>query len=221
MKIDILTLFPQICEGALAHSIVGRARERQILSIVAHNLRDWATDKHRITDEPPYGGGPGMVLKIEPIYHALESLRTPEAHVVLMSAQGRKFTQAHAAELARRPHVILVCGHYEGVDERVASHLVDDEISIGDYILTNGALSAAVVVDAVARLLPGVLGDGESAVQDSFSEGILDHPHYTRPVEFRGWKVPEVLLSGNHAAIAKWRAEEAMRLTRERRGDLL
>ncbi len=222
MKIDILTLFPGICHGALGESMLKRAQDRGIARLAAVDLRQWAGGKHRVADDMPYGGGPGMVMKIEPIHAALAALRTPFSRVVLMTPQGRPFTQAIAREYVREKHVILLCGHYEGVDQRVADHLVDDEISIGDYVLTNGALAALVVTDAVVRLIPGVLGDADSAEQDSFGDSkILDHPHYTRPEIFEDWRVPEVLLSGNHAAIAKWRRERAHELTRERRPDLL
>lgn len=225
MKIDILTLFPGICHGALGESMLKRARERGLATIEPRDLRGWATGKHRVTDDMPYGGGPGMVMKIEPIHAALADLRQPDTKVVLMTPQGRRFDQSIAREYAREAHVILLCGHYEGVDQRVADHLVDDELSIGDYILTNGALAALVVTDAIVRLLPGVLGDADSAAQDSFGSGDggrrLDHPHYTRPEVFNDWRVPDVLLSGNHAAVAKWRRERAEAITRERRPDLL
>ncbi len=222
MKIQILTLFPGICAGALGESMMKRAQKNGLAELEAVDLRQWATGKHRTADDMPYGGGPGMVMKVEPIHAALEALRTPETKVVLMTPQGRVFDQSIAREYAQAQHVILLCGHYEGVDQRVADHLVDDEISIGDYVLTNGALAALVVTDAVVRLLPGVLGDAESAAQDSFSDAkLLDHPHYTRPEVYNGWRVPEELLSGNHAAIAKWRLERARELTRERRPDLL
>lgn len=222
MKIQILTLFPGICEGALGESMLKRARQSGLAELEAVDLRQWATGRHRTTDDMPYGGGPGMVMKIEPIHAALQALRTPDSKVVLMTPQGRAFNQSLAREYARERHLILLCGHYEGVDQRVADHLVDDEISIGDYVLTNGALAALVVTDAVVRLVPGVLGDAESAEQDSFGDSrLLDHPHYTRPEEFNGWRVPQELLSGNHAAIAKWRLERATELTRERRPDLL
>jgi tRNA (guanine37-N1)-methyltransferase len=191
------------------------------VGIEALDLRRWATDKHHTTDDAPYGGGPGMVMKIGPLHAALRDLRGPQSHVVLMSPQGRRFDQPAAERLSICSHLIVLCGHYEGVDQRVADHLADEEISIGDYVLTNGALAAAVLVDAVVRLVPGVLGDEGSAVAESFSSGILDHPHYTRPEEFEGWKVPPVLLSGDHGAIARWRAEEALRLTRAKRPDLL
>ncbi len=221
MKIQILTIFPEICEAVLSASILGRARKAGLVQADAVDLRQWASGKHRITDDAPYGGGPGMVMKIEPIHAALEELKSPASRVVMMSPHGAPFTQKTAERLAREEHVIFICGHYEGVDQRVADHLVDEEISIGDYVLTNGALAALVVTDAILRLLPGVLGHEESAVGESFSTGKLDHPHYTRPEVFRDWRVPGVLLSGDHGAIARWRAEEAERLTRERRPDLL
>ena len=225
MKIEILTLFPGICHGALGESMLKRARDRGLVELDALDLRQWAPGKHRVTDDMPYGGGPGMVMKIEPIHAALQAVRRPESKVVLMTPQGRPFSQAIAREYAREQHVILLCGHYEGVDQRVADHLVDDELSIGDYVLTNGALAALVVTDAIVRLIPGVLGDADSAQQDSFGEQsggrLLDHPHYTRPETYEGWRVPDVLLSGNHAAIAKWRLERAREFTRERRPDLL
>jgi len=205
----------------MAESILRRARERGIVNVESLDIRDWAPGKHRVTDDMPYGGGPGMVMKIEPIYRALAELRTPESRVILMSPQGRVFNQEVARAASTWSHLILICGHYEGVDQRVADHLIDEEWSIGDYVLTNGALAAMVVTDAVTRLIPGVLGDAESAVQDSFTGSLLDHPHYTRPEQFQGLDVPAVLLSGNHAAIAQWRAEQSLRLTRERRPDLL
>lgn len=207
-------------EGILGESMLRLAREKGLADIRMRNLRDWAPGKHHVTDEPPYGGGSGMVLKVEPIARALDELRRPESRVLLLSAQGARFDQATARRLASEKHLIMVSGHYEGVDQRVAEHLVDEEISIGDYILTNGTLSALVVADAVVRLLPGVLGDAESAVDESFSHGLLEYPHYTRPAEFRGWKVPEILLGGNHGAIENWRREQARERTRTRRPDL-
>ena len=221
MKIQILTIFPRICEGVLGESMLKRAQEKGLATLEAMDLRAWATDKHRTTDDAPYGGGPGMVMKVEPIARALDALRGKTTRVVLMSPQGRKFDQRVAEAYSRKSHVIIVCGHYEGVDQRVADHLVDDEISIGDYVLTNGALAALVFADAVVRLIPGVLGDAGSAGQDSFSTGLLDHPHYTRPEDFDGWKVPKVLLSGNHAAIEAWRRQRALELTSQRRPDLI
>lgn len=221
MKIQILTPFPEMLEGFLRSSMLGRARKLGLVQAEALDLRQWAEDRHRTVDDTPYGGGPGMVMKIEPIDRALQDLRGPSTRVVLMSPQGRRFHQRDAERLARESHLILVCGHYEGVDQRVADHLCDEELSIGDYVLTNGALAAAVVADAVIRLVPGVLGDESSAKRESFTTGLLDHAHYTRPAEYRGWKVPEVLLSGHHAAIEQWRREDALRRTRERRPDML
>jgi tRNA (guanine37-N1)-methyltransferase len=220
VQIDILTLFPAMGEGLLSESMLRIAREKGAADIRLRNLRDWAPGKHRVTDEPPYGGGAGMVLKVEPIAIALEELRQPASRVILLSAQGRRFDQATAKRLAGEKHLIMISGHYEGIDQRVAEHLVDEEISLGDYILTNGTLAALVVTDAVVRLLPGVLGDEQSAADESFSHGLLEYPHYTRPAEFRGWKVPDILLSGNHAAIEAWRREQARERTRERRPDL-
>jgi tRNA (guanine37-N1)-methyltransferase len=218
---DILTLFPKLCAGAFADSILKKAQENLLIQVRSLNIRDWSTDKHHVTDEPPYGGGPGMVMKPEPIFAAVESIRTERSHVILMAPGGRRFTQEIAWELSRKEHLILVCGHYEGIDHRVSEHLVDDELSIGDYVLSNGAIAAAVIVDAVARLIPGVLGEGESALDESFSSRRLEYPQYTRPFDFRGWKVPDVLLSGNHRAIRDWRETQALRKTQERRPDLL
>ena len=221
VRVDIITLFPEICRAPLAESMMGRAQQSGVLELHIHNLRDWTHDRHRTVDDAPFGGGPGMVMKPEPIFAAVESLRNDQSHVVLMTPQGRRFTQEAARALSARQHLILICGHYEGVDHRVVDHLTDEEISIGDYVLTNGAIAAVVVIDAVTRLLPGVLGHELSAGEDSFSSGLLEAPQYTRPAEFRGWKVPEILLSGNHAEIAAWRKSEAARRTRENRPDLL
>jgi tRNA (guanine37-N1)-methyltransferase len=221
VKIDILTLFPDICRAPLGESIMKRAQENGIVDLRIHNLRDWTTDKHHIVDDAPFGGGQGMVMKPEPIFAAVEDLRNQASRVVLMSPAGDRFDQQMATQLSQEPHVIIVCGHYEGVDHRVIEHLVDLEISIGDYILTNGAIAAVVLVDAIVRLLPGALGHEQSAVDDSFNHGLLEAPQYTRPAEFRDWKVPEVLLSGNHAEIAKWRKEQAIKRTHENRPDLL
>jgi tRNA (guanine37-N1)-methyltransferase len=218
---DILTLFPNLCAGAFADSILKKAQENLLIRVRCLNIRDWASDKHHVTDEPPYGGGPGMVMKPEPVFAAVESIRTERSHVILMAPGGRRFTQEIAWELSRKEHLIFVCGHYEGIDHRISEHLVDDELSIGDYVLSNGAIAAAVIVDAVARLIPGVLGDGESALDESFSARLLEYPQYTRPSDFRGWKVPDILLSGNHRAIREWRETQALRKTRERRPDLL
>ena len=221
MKIDVLTLFPAMFAGPLDESIVKRAREAGRLDLAIHNLRDYAHDRHRTVDDRPFGGGPGMLLKPEPLFEAVESLMREGTRVILLSPAGRPFSQAIARELAGLEHLLLVSGHYEGFDERVREQLADDELSIGDYVLTNGALPAMVIIDAVTRLLPGVLGDEDSAREESFSQGLLEYPQYTRPAEFRGLKVPEVLLSGNHAEIARWRAEQAERRTKERRPDLL
>jgi tRNA (guanine37-N1)-methyltransferase len=221
MKIDVLTLFPGMFAGPLDESIIKRAREKGILDLRIHNWRDWAHDRHKTVDDRPFGGGPGMVLKPEPLFEAVESLAAPETRVILMGPSGRKFTQQVAHELAGYRHLLLIAGSYEGFDDRVRSHLAHDELSIGDYVLTNGALPVMVVIDVVTRLLPGVLGDDESAREESFSDGLLEYPHYTRPAEFRGMKVPEILLSGHHAEIAKWRHEQALARTRERRPDLL
>jgi tRNA (guanine37-N1)-methyltransferase len=221
MRIDILSLFPAIASGALGESILGKAQARGLLDLRHHNIRAWATDKHKTTDDTPYGGSQGMVMKCEPIFAAVEELRTPGARVVLLSPGGRVLTQAVAREYAGHGHLILVCGHYEGVDQRVIDHVIDEELSIGDYVLTNGAIAAVVVVDAVVRLLPGVLGDENSALDDSHSAGLLEHPQYTRPVEFRGWRVPEILLSGHHAEIMKWRRAQSLQKTQRARPDLL
>lgn len=202
-----------------------RAQENKIVDLQIHNLRDWTTDKHHIVDDAPFGGGQGMVMKPEPIFTAVEELKARsgnrESRIVLMSPAGRRLDQKLAADLSKDSHFIIICGHYEGVDHRVVEHLVDLEVSIGDYILTNGAIAAVVLVDAVVRLIPGVLGDEQSAADDSFSAGSLETPHYTRPAEFRGWKIPEVLLSGNHAEIAKWRKDQALKRTKQNRPDLL
>ena len=222
MRIDIISLFPQISSGALGESMIGRAQERGLVQIHSHNLRDWARDKHRTTDDTPYGGGQGMVLKCEPVFAAVEALRTPEARVIYLSPGGTPLRHALAARLAaEHTHLILLCGHYEGLDQRAIDLLVHEEISIGDYVLTNGAIAAAVLTDAVVRLLPGVLGDAASSAEDSFATGLLEWPQYTRPVEFQGQRIPEILLSGNHAAILKWRQEQALQKTRLRRPDLL
>ena len=221
MEFDILTLFPGIFTGPLDESILKRARENGLVQVRVHNLRDFTHDKHRVVDDRPYGGGPGMLMKPEPIFEAVEKLQRPDSCVVLMTPQGQPFTQALAGQFAGRPHLIIICGHYEGVDERVRAALVDEEISIGDYVLTNGALAAAVVVDAVTRLLPGAIGHEQSAADDSFATGLLEGPQYTRPPEFRGMRVPDVLLSGDHGEVAKWRAAESQQRTRQRRPDLL
>lgn len=221
MRIDVLTLFPAMFAGPLDESIIKRARAAGLLDLKVHNLRDWAHDRHRTVDDRPFGGGPGMLLKPEPLFEAVEDLKRKATRVILLSPAGRKFDQQIAREMAREKDLMLVTGHYEGFDERVRENLADDEMSIGDYILTNGALPAMVVIDAVVRLLPGVLGDDESSQDESFSHGLLEYPQYTRPAEFRGMKVPDVLVSGHHAEIEKWRRKEAKRQTEVRRPDLL
>jgi tRNA (guanine37-N1)-methyltransferase len=229
MRIDIVTLFPEICRAPLSESILKRAQEKGIVALHIHNLRDWTRDKHHVVDDAPFGGGQGMVMKAEPIFAAVEDLRNPESRiehraskVILMSPAGRRFDQEMARQLSQESHLIVLCGHYEGVDHRVIEHVVDLEISIGDYVLTNGAIAAVVLVDAIVRLLPSALGHERSAVDDSFSSesSTLEAPQYTRPAEFRGWKVPDVLLSGNHVEIAKWRSEQAIKRTRQNRPDL-
>ena len=221
MKIDVLTLFPAMFAGPLDESIVKRARDTGLLDLKIHNLRDWAHDRHKTVDDRPFGGGPGMLLKPEPLFEAIESLKREKTRVILLSPAGRKFNQAIASELAQQEDLLLVTGHYEGFDERVREGLADDELSIGDYVLTNGALPAMVVIDAVTRLLPGALGDDESSHDESFSHGLLEYPQYTRPAEFRGLKVPDILVSGNHAEIDKWRREQARQRTQAQRPDLL
>jgi tRNA (guanine37-N1)-methyltransferase len=230
VRVDILTLFPEICRAPLGESIIKRAQESGALDLRIHNIRDWTTDKHHVVDDAPFGGGQGMVMKPDPIFAAVEELRSEkqtssaqlrEPKVILTSPAGRRFDQRMAQEFARESDLIVICGHYEGVDHRVVEHLVDAEVSVGDYVLTNGAIAAAVLVDAVVRLVPGVLGHERSAGDDSFATGLLEAPQYTRPAEFRGWQIPDVLLSGNHAQIAAWRQEEALRRTRANRPDLL
>lgn len=221
MKIDVLTLFPAMFAGPLDESIIKRARQAGLLELQLHQLRDWTHDRHKTVDDRPFGGGPGMLLKPEPIFEAVESLQREKTRVILMSPAGRKFNQAVARELAQQEHLLIVTGHYEGFDERIREALADDELSIGDYVLTNGALPAMVVIDTVTRLLPGVLGDDASSTEESFSHGLLEYPQWTRPAEFRGMKVPDVLVSGNHAEIARWRAEQAKQRTQERRPDLI
>src|SRR5881394_2873260 len=220
MKIDVLTLFPAMFAGPLDESIIKRARAEGLLDLAIHNLRDYTHDRHRTVDDKPFGGGPGMLLKPEPIFEAVEHLARADTRVILLTPGGRTFNQAISRELARQAHLLLICGSYEGFDERVREALANDELSIGDYVLTNGALPAMVVIDAVTRLLPGALGDDQSSRDESFSHGWLEYPQYTRPAEFRGMKVPEVLLSGNHAEIARWRSEQARNRTRAQRPDL-
>ena len=221
MKIDVLTLFPAMFAGPLDESIVKRARAAKLLDLKIHNLRDWTHDRYKTVDDKPFGGGPGMLLKVEPLFEAVESLRGEKTKVILLSPGGRKFSQEIARELAQEKNLLLVCGSYEGFDERVREALANDELSIGDYVLTNGALPAMVVIDAVARLLPGVLGDDASSTDESFSHGLLEYPQWTRPADFRGLKVPEVLLNGNHAEIEKWRRAQAQTRTEAQRPDLL
>ena len=221
MKIDIITLFPRMVEGPLGESMVARARARGLVDIAIHDLRDSAHGKHRVTDEPPFGGGGGMILKPEPLAGAIEAVKSAGARVILLDPAGRRLTQEVARELARRPHLVLVCGRYEGVDERVRLHLVDEELSIGDYVLSGGELAALVVTEAVTRLLPGALGDLTAPEHDSFARGLLEHPHYTRPETFRGFRVPDVLLSGDHERIARWRRLMSLLRTWQRRPDLL
>jgi len=223
IRFDILSVFPEMFESPLNHSILKRAQEKGIAEIHLHNIRDYAEDKHRMTDDAPYGGGGGMVMKVEPIDRALASIvpSRDNALVVLLTPQGETFNQKIAEEMSRYFRIVLVCGHYEGVDERVRDHLVDREISIGDFVLTGGELSAMVIVDAVTRLIPGVLGNYDSASYDSFSTGLLEYPHYTRPGSYRDWQVPDVLLSGNHREIESWRRKESLKRTYLRRPDLL
>ena len=227
MRFDIFTLFPAMFDGPFGDSIIKRAVEAGQLEIHVHNIRDHAEGRHRITDDYPYGGGGGMVMKPEPIFASVEAVLGPDAAtgaagpLILMDPQGALFTQQTAERLARLPRVSLMCGHYEGIDERVRKHLVTEEMSIGDYVLTGGELPAMVVVDAVARLLPGVLGNPVGAIQDSIASGLLEGPQYTRPAEYRGWRVPDILLSGHHAQVARWRRQEALRRTWQRRPDLL
>ena len=225
MRFDVFTLFPAILDGPLQESILRRAIDAGRLVVAVHNIRDYATGKHHITDDVPYGGGGGMVMKPEPVFAAVEAIVTDASAVrppiILMTPQGRLFNQAVARELAQQEHIVLICGRYEGVDERVRRFLATDEISIGDYVLTGGELAALVLIDAVARLLPGVLGDPGAALDDSHSDGLLEYPHYTRPPNFRGHAVPDVLLSGHHAQVERWRREQSLRRTWERRPDLL
>ncbi|HOC61085.1 MAG: tRNA (guanosine(37)-N1)-methyltransferase TrmD [Syntrophaceae bacterium] len=223
MRFDVLSVFPQMLHSPLNFSLLKKAQEKGLIEIVLHDIRDWACDKHRMTDDAPYGGGCGMVMKVEPVERALSAVKRKDVRslVLLMTPQGEKFSQQMAAELAREEHLILLCGRYEGVDERIRMHLSDREISIGDYVLTGGELSALVVIDAVSRLLPGVLGNDDSTLSESFSKGLLEYPQYTRPADYRGWRVPDVLVSGNHAQIGRWQKMESIRRTWLRRPDLL
>lgn len=223
MRIDVFTIFPQVFQPYLGTSILHRAIQQGLVTVNLHNIRDWTTDRHHVTDDEPYGGGGGMVMKPEPIFAAVESIlgEKPACPVILLTPQGRLLNQAIVNELSQEPELALLSGRYEGVDERVRQHLVSDEISIGDYVLTGGELPALVLMDALVRLLPGALGDPEGAINDSHASGILEHPHYTRPAQFRGWQVPDVLLSGDHARIARWRRQQALLRTYKRRPDLL
>lgn len=224
MKFDIVTIFPSMIEAGLAEGVVSRGVERGLLNVAVHDLRRWTTDRHRTVDDMPYGGGPGMVMKVEPLMRAADEIRetrgTPGS-VVLLSPQGRTFSQAEAERLARLEHIVLLCGRYEGMDERVRDMVATEEISIGDYVLSGGELAALVIVDAVSRLVPGVVGDDQSVAQDSFSRGLLDYPHYTRPAEVAGHRVPDVLLSGHHADVRRWRRKAALVRTLDRRPDLI
>jgi len=223
IRFDVLSIFPEMLVSPLSFSLLKKAQEKGLLNVNLHDIRKWAEDKHKMTDDAPYGGGCGMVMKVEPVEKALASVKssTENSLVVLMTPQGETFNQNIAAELAGKEQIIIICGRYEGVDERIREHLVDREISIGDYILTGGELSALVVIDAVSRLVPGVLGNEESIVSESFSCGLLEYPQYTRPAEYKGWKVPDVLASGNHAEIELWKKKESLQRTYKRRPDLL
>jgi tRNA (guanine37-N1)-methyltransferase len=223
MQFEVFTLLPDIFPPYLESSILQKARQRGLVSVNVHNIRDFTHDKHHVTDDTPYGGGGGMVMKPEPVFEAVETMLGPKpaCPVILLDPQGRVFSQDVAAELSRHEKIALLCGRYEGVDERIREHLVTDEISIGDFVLTGGELPALIVIDAVARLLPGVLGDPEGASNDSHASGLLEHPHYTRPPDFRGWKVPEVLLSGDHAKVEQWRRQQSLLRTSSRRPDML
>ncbi|MCH2175252.1 MAG: tRNA (guanosine(37)-N1)-methyltransferase TrmD [Lentisphaeria bacterium] len=220
MRIDVVSLFPGMFQGPISESIIKRAQDQSHVEIGLTNPRDFTEDKRSTVDDRPYGGGAGMVLKAEPLVRAVESVVTPNAHTILLTPQGAPFSQQKAQELAHKEHLVFVCGHYEGVDDRVCQTVIDEEISIGDYVLTNGSLAAMIIMDAVIRLIPGVLGCQDSAVDESFSYGLLEYPQFTRPEEFRGLKVPDVLLSGNHQEIAKWRFEQSLMRTKERRKDL-
>lgn len=228
MEFDVFTLLPEVFPSYLESSILQRARQRGLIDVRVHNIRDWTTDKHHVTDDEPYGGGGGMVMKVEPVFAAVESvLGRPAAQgegncpIILLTPQGRLFNQVVAMELVQHPRLALICGRYEGVDERIREHLVTDQISIGDYVLTGGELPALILIDALSRLLPGVLGDPDGPFDDSHASGLLEYPHYTRPPEFRGWAVPDILISGNHARIANWRREQSLRRTLKQRPEML
>ena len=223
MRIDVLTIFPSCCLGILEVGMIRRARQKKLLEVNLVDLRNFTQDRHRTVDDRPFGGGEGMVMKPEPIFEAVESLTSEQesCHVVLLSPTGRTFSQQTAQRLARQSHLALICGRYEGVDQRVADHLVNEEISLGDYILSGGEIGAMALIDSISRLIPGVVGNPSSVLDESFMHGMLDHPHFTRPAEFRGWKVPDVLLSGDHDRVREWRQEAALNRTRKRRPDLL
>jgi tRNA (guanine37-N1)-methyltransferase len=221
MRIDVLTLFPAMLDGFLSESMLGRARDAKLLEINLRNTRDWATDKHKTTDDRPFGGGAGMVMKCEPLFAAIEELQTPGCRRIYLTPDGVPFTTAKAEELAKQQHLIFVSGHYEGIDQRIRDTIIDEEISIGDYVLTNGTLAAAVVIDALARFIPGVLGEEKSLTSESFTRNLLDFPNYTRPAVYRGMSVPEVLLQGNHGEIEKWRHAQQLEKTAKIRPDLL
>jgi tRNA (guanine37-N1)-methyltransferase len=223
MEFDVFTLLPEVFPPYLNSSILNRARQHGLIDVRIHNIRDWAAEKHHVTDDEPYGGGGGMVMKVEPVFAAVESVLGPDAGcpVILLTPQGRVFNQKTALDFVQQPRLALICGRYEGVDERIREHLVTHEISIGDYVLTGGELPALILIDAISRLIPGVLGDPDGAMDDSHAAGLLEYPHYTRPSEYRGWGVPEILLSGDHAKIEKWRREQSLRRTLKRRLDLL
>ena len=221
MRIDVLSLFPSMLDGFLSESMLGRAQEAKLLEITVHNLRDWTTDKHHTTDDRPFGGGAGMVLKCEPVFAAIEQLQTPGCRRIYLTPDGTPLSPAVALELSRQPHLVLLSGHYEGIDQRIREKVIDQEISIGDYVLTNGTLAAAVLIDALARFIPGVLGEEKSLTTESFTSKLLDFPQYTRPAVYRGMSVPEVLLSGNHGEIEKWRHARQVEKTSQVRPDLL
>lgn len=223
MRFDVLSIFPAMFASPLDYSVLKKARDKGLIEIKLHNIRDWARDKHKMTDDEPYGSGCGMVMKVEPVERALVEIKNPDMKpvVILMTPQGESFRQETAAQMAKEKQIVLICGRYEGVDERIRQHLIDKEISIGDYILTGGELAALVFIDAVSRLVPGVLGNARSIEGESFAHGLLEYPQYTRPADYKGWSVPEVLLSGNHAQIEQWRKIQSLKRTYKRRPDLL
>jgi tRNA (guanine37-N1)-methyltransferase len=221
MRIDVITIFPEMVAGPLTASLLGKGIDKGLLEVNVHDLREHGFGKHRTVDDRPYGGGAGMVMRPEPIFAAVEQINAPDAHVILMSPRGHRLDHGHVGRLASIGHLILICGRYEGVDERVVEHLVDEEMSIGDYVLSGGELPALVIIEAVSRFVPGVLGNAESLASESHAEGLLEFPQYTRPANFRGWQVPEILLSGNHAEVERWRTEQAQTLTRQKRPDMV